>query len=42
MQAAIALAAWLNLYRGCAENIGLDMSAFEAVAQSLRGVEESV
>jgi len=42
MQAAIALAAWLNRYRGCAENIGLDVSNLEDLVQVLRGVEESV
>jgi hypothetical protein len=41
-QAAVSLAAWLNRYRGCAENIGLDLSRLEDVAQALRGVEEVV
>ena len=41
-QAATALASWLSRYRGCAENIGIDLSVFENVAQTLRGVEEDV
>ena len=41
-QAATALASWLSRYRGCAENIGIDLSVFEDVAQTLRGVEEDV
>lgn len=41
-QAAVQLAAWLNRYRGCAENIGLDMSGVEGIVQSLRGVEELI
>jgi hypothetical protein len=41
-QAATSLAAWLNRYRGCAENIGLDVGPLEAVAVVLRGVEERV
>lgn len=41
-QAAVQLAAWLNRYRGCAENIGLDMSGVEDIVQSLRGVEEMI
>jgi len=41
-QAAVQLAAWLNRYRGCAENIGLDMTAIEDIVQSLRGVEEII
>jgi hypothetical protein len=41
-QAATALASWLSRYRGCAENIGIDLSGFEDVAQTLRGVEEDV
>lgn len=41
-QGAIALAAWLNRYRGCAEAIGLNMSDIEGVVQAMRGVEENV
>jgi hypothetical protein len=39
-QGAIALAAWLNRYRGCAEMIGLNMKELESVVQAMRGVEE--
>ena len=41
-QAAVGLASWLNRYRGCAENIGLDMQPIESIAEVLRGVEEEV
>jgi len=41
-QAATAMASWLSRYRGCAENIGLDMGPLEDIAQTLRGVEEEV
>jgi hypothetical protein len=41
-QAAASLAAWLNRYRGCAENIGISVAALEEVAVALRGVEEAV
>ena len=41
-QAATSLAAWLSRYRGCAENIGLDVGPLEAVAVILRGVEERI
>jgi len=41
-QAAVSLAAWLNRYRGAAENIGLDVGPLERVAQALRGVEETI
>ena len=40
-QAAASLAAWLNRYRGCAENIGVSVTALEEVAKALRGVEEA-
>lgn len=40
-QAAVSLAAWLNRYRGCAENIGVSVTALEEVAKALRGVEEA-
>ena len=39
-QAGIALAGWLNRYRGCAENIGLDMDAIEEVVRVLRDEKE--
>ncbi|CAB4167206.1 hypothetical protein UFOVP858_19 [uncultured Caudovirales phage] len=38
-QAAVSLTSWLNRYRGCAENIGVDVSPLEEIAVSLRGVE---
>lgn len=41
-QAAVSLTAWLGRYRGCAENIGLDLGPLEAVATALRGVAENV
>lgn len=41
-QAATSLASWLNRYRGCAENIGLDMSGIEAIVETLRGNEAEV
>lgn len=40
-QAAVSLTAWLNRYRGCAENIGVSVTALEEVAKALRGVEEA-
>jgi len=41
-QAAASLAAWLNRYRGAAENIGLDVGPLEEMTQALRGVEAAV
>ena len=41
-QAAVSLTSWLNRFRGCAENVGLDMEPLERVAAALRGVEETV
>jgi hypothetical protein len=41
-QAAASLAAWLNRYRGAAENIGLDVGPLEVMTQALRGVEETI
>jgi hypothetical protein len=35
-QAGVALAAWLNRYRGAAENVGLDMTPIERMAETLR------
>jgi hypothetical protein len=35
----VSLASWLNRYRGCAENIGLDIGPLEEIAVALRGVE---
>ena len=32
----------LSRYRGCAENIGLDMSSLEDIVQELRGVEKEI
>ena len=40
-QASVSLTAWLNRYRGCAENIGVSVTALEEVAKALRGVEEA-
>ena len=39
-QAGIALAGWLNRYRGCAENIGLDMDTIEEMVRVLRDDKE--
>jgi len=39
-QAAVGLASWLNRYRGCAENIGVDVSSIEDIAEILRGKKE--
>lgn len=39
-QAGIALASWLNRYRGCAENIGLDMDTIEEMIKVLRDDKE--
>lgn len=41
-QAAVSLAAWLNRYRGAAENIGLDVGPLEEMTQALRGMEAAV
>lgn len=41
-QGATAMASWLSRYRGCAENIGLDMSSLEDIVQELRGVEKEI
>ena len=41
-QAAVSLTSWLNRFRGCAENVGMDMEPLERVAAALRGVEETV
>jgi len=41
-QAAVSLSSWLNRFRGCAENVGLDMGPLEKVAVALRGVEETI
>ena len=41
-QAAVSLSSWLNRFRGCAENVGLDMEPLEKVAVALRGVEETI
>ena len=35
-QAGVALAAWLNRYRGAAEHIGLDMTPIEDLVRTLR------
>ena len=35
-QAGVQLAAWLNRFRGCAENIGLDMTPLEDIVGILR------
>jgi hypothetical protein len=40
-QAAVGLASWLNRYRGCAENIGVDVSSIEDIAEILRGKKEN-
>jgi len=40
-QAAVGLASWLNRYRGCAENIGVDVSSIENIAEILRGKKEN-
>tara|TARA_R110000868_G_scaffold220048_2_gene471151 strand:+ start:41 stop:562 length:522 start_codon:yes stop_codon:yes gene_type:complete len=38
-QAATALASWLSRYRGCSENIGVDLSSLESITEELRGVD---
>ena len=35
-QAGVTLAAWLNRYRGSAENIGLDLTSVEYIVRVLR------
>mgnify|MGYP003110101899 FL=1 len=35
-QAGVSLAAWLNRYRGCTENIGLDVAYIEEMVRILR------
>ena len=35
-QAGVQLTAWLNRYRGSAENVGLDMTPIEHIAKTLR------
>jgi hypothetical protein len=35
-QGATALSSWIERYRGCAEKIGIDMSALERVVEDLR------
>jgi len=35
-QAGVQLTAWLNRYRGSAENVGLDMTPIEYIAKTLR------
>ena len=35
-QAGIALAGWLDRFRGCADHIDLDLSPIEEIAQVLR------
>lgn len=39
-QAGVALAAWLQRFRGCAENVGLDMTPLEEMAVILRDEKE--
>lgn len=39
-QAGVALAAWLQRFRGCAENVGLDMTPLEEMAVVLRDERE--
>ena len=39
-QAGVQLAAWLNRYRGSAENIGLDMTPIEDMVRVLRDEKE--
>lgn len=40
-QAAVSLTSWLNRYRGCAENIGLDMTPIEKITEALRNKESN-
>ena len=35
-QAGVSLAAWLNRYRGCTENIGMDVGYVEEMVRILR------
>jgi hypothetical protein len=39
-QAGVSLAAWLNRFRGCAENIGVDLTPIEDIVRTLRDDEE--
>ena len=41
-QAGVSLAAWLNRYRGCTENIGLDVAYIEEMVRILRDEKDEV
>ena len=41
-QAGVQLAAWLNRYRGAAENIGLDLTPVENLVKVLRDEDEKL